>query len=114
MSAFVAASRVQHIAHVKTLYRRLLRNSMSLVLNMDEFALRATFYRAEIEKHRDETDPAKIYQLKEELTAYIAKYKTPDPYKLTHSPGSTSYQRNVPIPPELTTPRPLYWTDYLG
>lgn len=50
----------------------------------------------------NEKDPVRIKKMVEEAEHLLEKFAHPSPYIVPYAPGGTLYQRNLPIPFELT------------
>jgi len=87
-----------HRLYVKSLYRRMLKDSLDWVIRRDVWRNRAIEIRAEFERNRNVHDPRALAQILSEAEARLASHKHPDPTIQPLFPGGTKWERNLPPP----------------
>ncbi|KAF8338827.1 NDUFB9, NADH-ubiquinone oxidoreductase [Cantharellus anzutake] len=89
-----------HRFHVKSLYRRLLKNSLDWTIRRDIWRQQALEIRSEFERNRNVTDPRAIADLLARGEAQLEATLHPDPYIPPSFPGGSKWERNLPPPIE--------------
>lgn len=96
VTAAVSPFSAAHRLYVKSLYKRVLNNSLNWTIRRDLWRPRALEIRAEFERHRHVTDPRALVALFEQVEAFLEDHAHPDPYIPSAFPGGTKWERNIP------------------
>lgn len=92
---------ISHSQRVTRLYRASLRTSRDWVIDNELWVKDAEQIRIAFRANMDKSITEGRY-LVEKGMADLLERRHPEPYIPIYAPGSSSYQRNVPPPPELT------------
>ncbi|KAJ3980641.1 hypothetical protein F5890DRAFT_1477569 [Lentinula detonsa] len=104
-----------HRRYVKSLYRRMLTDSLNWTIHRELWRRRALVIRAEFESNRNVHDPRELAVIFDKAEADLARNQHPDPVicelhlvapmllSLIHPPaplfpGGTKWERNIPPP----------------
>ncbi|KAK7470312.1 hypothetical protein VKT23_001743 [Stygiomarasmius scandens] len=87
-----------HRLYVKSLYKRMLVDSLNWSVSRDVWRRRALQIRAEFEANRHVHDPRQLAVLLEKAEAELASRQHPDPVISPLYPGGTKWERNIPPP----------------
>ncbi|KAF5393097.1 hypothetical protein D9757_001249 [Collybiopsis confluens] len=82
-STFSAA----HRRYVKSLYRRMLTDSLNWTIHRDLWRRRALVIRSEFEQNRNVHDPRQLAVVFDKAEAELARNQHPDPVIYQHSGG---------------------------
>ncbi|KAF9513271.1 hypothetical protein BS47DRAFT_1485780 [Hydnum rufescens UP504] len=93
-SPFTNAHRLQ----VKSLYKRMLTNTLNWTIRRDVWREQAIEIRAAFERNRNVTDPRAVAQLLQQGEAFLTATRHPDPYIPPLMPGGTKWERNAHPP----------------
>lgn len=89
-----------HAQRTTRLYRASLRTSRDWIIDYDLWVKDAEMIRAAFRANKDKSITEGRF-LVEKGMAELFEKRHPDPYIPIYAPGSSSYQRNVPPPPEV-------------
>ncbi|PXF50087.1 NADH dehydrogenase [ubiquinone] 1 beta subcomplex subunit 9 [Gracilariopsis chorda] len=92
---------INHVQKVTRLYRAALRTSRDWHIDYDMWVKDCERIQARFRANKDKP-LMEGKTLVEKGMAELFEMRHPDPYIPIYKPGSSSYQRNVPPPPELT------------
>lgn len=87
-----------HVARVKTVYRRALKEGTSWIINRDTFYDFAERLRENIEDNKNEDNPDTVEELLAEAEKKLEIFRHPIPYTIPWEKGGSMWGRNT-IPP---------------
>eukprot|EP00002_Diphylleia_rotans_P034818 TRINITY_DN750_c0_g2_i1.p1 TRINITY_DN750_c0_g2~~TRINITY_DN750_c0_g2_i1.p1 ORF type:complete len:103 (+),score=20.83 TRINITY_DN750_c0_g2_i1:50-358(+) len=87
-----------HSRNVCLLYRRILKNELSWVIDRRTWCERAAKISSVFHQRKTETNLAVIETYVEEAENYLKDNLHPDPYIYPILPGGSKFQRNTPPP----------------
>ncbi|KAJ3741029.1 hypothetical protein DFH05DRAFT_394014 [Lentinula detonsa] len=87
-----------HRRYVKSLYRRMLTDSLNWTIHRELWRRRALVIRAEFESNRNVHDPRELAVIFDKAEADLARNQHPDPVISPLFPGGTKWERNIPPP----------------
>jgi len=99
-----------HVARVKTVYRRILKNYFDWFhLSRHRYAEKCTEARDAFEANRHLTDPGQIELAVREGEEHALRTLSGEPYRVQRLPGGNMFGRNVPFPLDFikNPPRPI-------
>eukprot|EP00457_Paulinella_chromatophora_P013687 gb/GEZN01014017.1/.p1 GENE.gb/GEZN01014017.1/~~gb/GEZN01014017.1/.p1 ORF type:complete len:206 (+),score=30.10 gb/GEZN01014017.1/:116-733(+) len=111
-----AASKAEHTAAVKTMYRRLMKKRLEhTMMGRSHWHEWCYYVRERIESRRHETNPGRINEFMQEGQDYLNRLTDAKPYRLPWTKFSSMWQRNVPTHPIfLLRPECIYEGDDWG
>jgi NADH dehydrogenase (ubiquinone) 1 beta subcomplex subunit 9 len=101
----VVTKQVEQFTHkqrVVRVYRGLLKNSLNWTITRDKWYPIASELKSEFKRNMYETNPATIAALVEKAETRLRDTQHPDPYIIPYAPGGSKWQRNTPVPYDLT------------
>eukprot|EP00243_Klebsormidium_subtile_P005452 TRINITY_DN217_c0_g1_i1.p1 TRINITY_DN217_c0_g1~~TRINITY_DN217_c0_g1_i1.p1 ORF type:complete len:114 (-),score=5.25 TRINITY_DN217_c0_g1_i1:51-392(-) len=102
MSSPIIARRLEQQAKVRLLYRRALKTVQSWAVHRDTFYNEAMKTRAEFEQHKNVTNLDLVDRLIDRGEAKLREKAHPDPYIIPWAVGGSKYQRNPPVPTNIS------------